>query len=92
MEVQYEMDILKSTLKDNKMETDKSNNFLRFSDYEEEYSHNQIRKMQDRFIEEAQAYLKENYKGRYVIFRDWCVHITTVEFHKEKNIKNVKYC
>lgn len=79
-----ELDRLKSMLENNQMETDKANNFLSTSDYEDEYSHNEIEKYQMQFKQKAEKYLKEKYSGKYAIFSDWCVHIVTLEFYEEK--------
>ena len=92
MILENELILLKQKLKENKMETNKSNNFISIYDCEEEYSHKQIRGMQDYFMKEAEKYLKGNYKGQYVIFRDWCVHIVTLDFYKEKGIKKGVLC
>lgn len=83
-EVEAELENLKLMLKNNEMKTDKANNFIDQTEYEDEYSHNEIDEIQDEFTEEAYKYLNENYKGQYVIFSDWSVHIITKEFYDEK--------
>lgn len=37
------------------------------SEYEDEYSHNDIDEAQDKFIEKVREYLHENYPGKYVV-------------------------
>ena len=83
-EVEAELENLILMLKNNEMKTDKPNNFIDQSEYEDEYSHNEIDDIQDEFIVEAEEYIEENYKGQYVVFSDWCVHIVTEEFYDNK--------
>ena len=90
--VNEEMEDLKRRLEEGEMETNKSNNFIDKSVYQDDYSHNDIRKLQTAFMKEAEEYLTENYKGQYVIFRDWCVHILDVDFYEKLNIKSGKIC
>ena len=89
-EIEPEIEDLIDMLKNNKMETDKANNFIDQSDWEDEYSHNEIDEIQDEFMEEADRVLNENYKGQYVMFSDWCVHIVTKAFYKER-VKHPKH-
>ena len=90
LEVQYELEELKRRLQEGEMYVDKANNFVIDDEYEFDYSHREIAEIQDEFMEEAERYLKENYKGQYVIFNNiWCVSIVSVDFYKDKEIKNV---
>lgn len=89
-EIEPELDDLIDMLKNNKMETYKCNNFIDQTEYEDEYSHNEIDEIQEDFIKEAKNYLDKNYKGQYVIFSDWCVHIVTKEYY-EKNLERTKH-
>jgi len=91
-EVEAELDNLILMLKNNEMKTDKSNNFIDQCEYEDEYSHNEIDEIQNEFMEEADRYLNQNYKGQYKMFSDWCVHIVTKEYYKDmlKRVKSYK--
>jgi len=89
-EVEPELEDLIDRLENNKMETDKCNNFIDQTEYEDEYSHNEIGEIQEDFIKEAKLYLDKNYKGQYVIFSDWCVHIVTEAYYK-KNLERTKH-
>lgn len=54
------------------------------SEYEDEYSHNEIRKAQGLFIEMVRTYLHENYPGKFVVKADgYCVFIVTPQKAKE---------
>lgn len=86
LEVEEGLEKLKEMLKENKMANHKANNFIDRSEYEDDYSNNEIEAIQAEFEREARKYLEENYKGQYAIFSDWCVHIVTKEFY-ENNIK-----
>ncbi len=89
--VEDELERLIDMLTNNKMESDKANNFMIDSDYEDEFSHNEITKYQYIFKDGAEKYLKTNYSGQYAIFVDWCVHIVTKQFYEEK-IKPYSKC
>lgn len=78
-EVEEEFEILKDKLANGKMGD--NNNFIREDDYEDEYSLDEIHRIQQSFIDLAESYLDKHYKGQYVIYRDWCVHICTVDFY-----------
>lgn len=81
--VNKEMDRLKK-VKNNKLYSDKSNNFLINYEWEEEYSHNEIRKMQREFMERAKEYLSKECPGQYIVYCDWCVHICSIDLFNEK--------
>ena len=50
------------------------------AEYEDEYSHNEIRKAQELFIEMVRTYLHENYPGKFVVKAGgYCVFIATLE-------------
>lgn len=91
--VEYELEKLKEILKNKKMYTDCSNNFVEVYDYEDEYSHNQIYDIQSEFFYYAKKYLKENYSGKYAIKHGtWCIHIVTVEFLNHKKLHGWTIC
>ena len=72
------MEDLKEMVENNKMSDSKCNNFVANDDWEDEFSHNDIDEMQEEFIKQAQAYLIDKCKGKYIIYSDWCVHICSV--------------
>ena len=49
------------------------------SEYEDEYSHNDIDEAQDKFIEKVREYLHENYPG-------WCVFVMTPDRARESHV------
>lgn len=88
--IEDEMQKLKNMLKTNQLLDDRANNFLRDYDWEDEFSHNEIWEIQQKFIKQAKEYLKKDYPNRYVIYCDWCVHICSIDFAKER-LKNTRY-
>ena len=56
------------------------------SEYEDEYSHNDIDEAQDKFIEKVREYLHENYPGKYVVAGSWCVFVMTPDRARESHI------
>lgn len=91
-EVEEEFEELKRLLSENKMVTYKSNCFLEEDDYEDDYSNNEIQKLQSEFIDEAVKYLKKHYKGQYVITKDWCVRVMTLEMYEDKKPRFAIIC
>lgn len=81
--IDEKVDELKDMIKNNTFEKDKCNNFIYYEDLEDEFSHNEIEKAQQMFINRAKDYLLKNYPGKYAIWRDYCVHISTVELYKD---------
>lgn len=53
------------------------------SDYEDEYSHDDIDAAQNLFIEKVREYLHKNYPGKYVVTSCFCVFIMTPERARE---------
>lgn len=66
-----------------RFETNKSNNFIDESDLEDDFSQNEISEAQQMFFEKAKEYLIKNHKGKYAMWVDWCVHVTTVAFYRD---------
>lgn len=61
------------------------NTFFDEDEWENEYSHNSIEEMQRDFIREAEKYLNEVAKDKYVIIHGGCcVHVFTKEYYEEK--------
>ena len=56
------------------------------SDYEDEYSHDDIDTAQNLFIEKVREYLHENYPGKYVVTSCFCVFIMTPERARESHL------
>lgn len=60
--------------------------YLDETEYEDEYSHNDIDDCQSKFIEKARAYLHEHFPSKYVISGGWCVFVMTIDEAKKRNI------
>ncbi len=56
------------------------------SEYEDEYSLNDIDEAQGLFIEKVRKYLHENYPGKYVVLSSCCVFVMTPEEARKKHI------
>lgn len=82
-------DEFKLFLKDMKNEE----SFCRYiyeDEYEEEYSHSDIRWYQNEFIKIVKSWLRENKPKKYIVMRDWCVFVMTIEEAKKRNINNLE--
>ncbi|RXI50179.1 hypothetical protein DP124_11960 [Clostridium tetani] len=88
--IEDELETLKEMIKNNQLSNDKSNNFVVDYELEDELSHDTIWEIQCEFIEQAKEYLEENCPNKYVIYCDWCVHICSIDFAKER-LKNTRY-
>lgn len=73
---------LKDMIENNTFDKNNCNNFISYDDLEDEFSHNEIDCAQEMFIERAKEYLSK-YPKQYAIWRDWCVHITTVDVYRD---------
>lgn len=78
--IEEALEDLKDKVETNKLSDDKCNNFISDSDWEDDFSHNEIGEMQEIFMSKAKEYLSEKCKGKYMIYCDWCVHICSIEF------------
>ena len=58
------------------------------SEYEYDYSHNEIYEYMEKFIEKVKEYLHEKAPGRYVIYSGWCVFVMTVEEARVRDLRN----
>lgn len=56
------------------------------SDYEDEYSHNQIEECQHLFMEKIRDWLHKNKPGVYAVSNGWCVFVMTEEEAKKRNL------
>lgn len=73
-------------LETGQLDTHCSNNFLDTSDFEDDYGHNEIGYGMMEFEKLVKKYLHENHSGEYGMHSDYCVHIYTVDFLKEKEL------
>jgi hypothetical protein len=60
--------------------------YINESEYEDEYSHNDIEDAQAELVEKIRAYLHENCPGKYIVSDGWCVFVMTPERAKESHI------
>lgn len=56
------------------------------SDYEDEYSHDDIDTMQETFIEKVKEYLHTYYPNKFIVTSGWCVFVMTPDRARESNI------
>ena len=61
-------------------------------EYEEDYSHKEIREAQNIFMEKVKKHLHENYPGKYIVMYGsmGCVFVMTIGEAKKKKIRNYK--
>lgn len=85
------IDELKNIIENKSFKLDKCNNFISYSDLEDEYSHDDIDTAQSMFMEKVTEYLGKEYPGKYAMWHDWCVHITTVELYRDIMWKDTNY-
>lgn len=93
--IEDEMERLREMVENKKLLNNKANNFLRDYDWEDDFSHNDIWKMQEEFIIQAKKYLKKECKNKYIIYCDWCIHICSVEFfnrYLKENLYRYEIC
>lgn len=63
------------------------NNFCTFLDADDldwEYSHQEICEAWDSFIYDASEWIRENYPNQFALYSDWCIHLLTADYVKEK--------
>lgn len=89
--INEQIEDLKDMIVNDTFEKKSCNNFMLEDDLEDEYSHNDIDEAQAMFMEKARKYLSDNYPGKYAMWRDWCVHIATVDLYREIMWKNNNY-
>jgi hypothetical protein len=88
--IQEEMENLIHLLTTDKINKNKSNNFLDETNLEDDFNKTQISEMHYKFKKQAEEYLNKYYSGQYLVFCDWCVHVCTVEFHKKATSKYIR--
>lgn len=57
-------------------------------EYEDEYSHNEIEKYQEKLIDKIKEYLRENKSNQYIVTSGWCVFVITIDEAKKRNMWN----
>jgi hypothetical protein len=82
---------LKEMIENNTFAKDKCNNFISDDELEDEFSHNEIGEAQQMFMNKAKEYLSKNYSGKYAMWNDYCVHITTVDLYRDIMWKDGNY-
>lgn len=60
--------------------------YINESEYEDEYSHNDIEDAQAELVKKIRSYLHENCPGKYVVSGVWCVFVMTPERARESHI------
>lgn len=88
--IDEKVDELKDMIENDTFDKDNCNNFISYDDLEDEFSHNDIDEAQQMFMNKARKYLSTNYSGKYAMWCNWCVHITTVDVYKDIMGKNTK--
>lgn len=85
------IDELKKMIENDTFKKDKSNNFIEYDDLEGEFSHSEIDEAQQMFMDKAKEYLSKNHPGKYAMWNDYCVHITTVDLYRDIMWKGNNY-
>lgn len=81
--VEYEYEQFLNDMSDGSMTFGR---YIDESDYEDEYSHNNIEEAKGLFIEKVKNYLHNNHPNKYVVSSGWCVFIMTPERARQSNI------
>lgn len=72
---------LKEIIENQQYSHDRALNFLAEDDLlEDQFQREEVRLIQNEFMVAAKSYLKMHHPGKFIVFRDWCVHVCTVEF------------
>lgn len=72
---------LKNIVENQRYSHDRALNFLAEEDLlDDQFRREEVRLIQNEFMIAAETYLKTHHPGKFIMFRDWCVHICTVEF------------
>lgn len=85
-EVKGQLESLEKMIQSGDLDILGFHNFFDEWDWEDDYSHNEISEFQYEFREEAEAYLKENHKGKYLIHSS--IVITRKHFERFITIKS----
>ena len=81
--IDEEIDSLKDMIENNTFDKNRSNNFIANSDLEDDFSHNEIGEAQEMFMQKVKEFLSNGYPGKYAMWCDWCVHITTAAIYRK---------
>lgn len=85
-----ELEILKKTIERGEYSDEQCINFLDEDDLlDDDFTRSEVVKFQNEFMNLAESYLKDNHTGKFIIYRDWCVHVCTMEFKDKHLSKNV---
>lgn len=83
MDYEHELTKLKNII-ENKLYEKSFYVFLEKEDLEFDYAEHEIYEIWDKFMSEAKQWIKENHPNQFVLFYDWCVHLLTIDYVKEK--------
>lgn len=61
------------------------------AELEDDYSHNDILFMQEKFMEKATEWLREHRPGQYLVSNGWCVFVMTETEANKRNIWDTKH-
>lgn len=81
--IDEKIDELKDMIENDTFNKDKCNNFISYDDLDDEFSHNEIGEAQQIFVNKAKEYLSKKHSGKYAIWTDYCVHVSTIELYKD---------
>ena len=81
--VEYEYEQFLNDMSDGSMTFGR---YIDESDYEDEYSHNNIEEAQGLFIEKVKNYLHNNHPNKYVVLSGCCVVIIEIDRARQSNI------
>ena len=61
---------------------------------DDDFTRSEVSQLQKSFMDLAEAYLKEHYPGQFILYRNWAVHICTVEFQRQHldGFKHYRQC
>lgn len=60
------------------------------TDYEDEYSHNEIDEYQEKFVSKVREWLHKNKPNKYIASGGWCVFVMTIEEAEKRNIRRIE--
>lgn len=85
-ELEYEYSIFLEDMERN----EPFSRYIDETDYEDEYSHNEIDECQDKFIEKVREWLHKNKPNKYIVSGGWCVFVMTIEEAEKRNIRRIE--
>jgi len=60
--------------------------YLDESDYEDEYSHNDIDDAMGVLADKIRKYLHENHPNKFIVTTGWCIHVMTPERARQSRV------